>query len=342
MQRYLTFGRRDGRTPPEKKVAQQKASTAFKLSLGSIRGWLLGIAPEEASFARRGFSPGCARERLELIGVVFLQGYRMALEETDPLGLAPRLNQLDPEVRGFAFEGAAMALALLDLVTPWKKTRWHYFMQSGGAKHIYMSYVGVGWALARLQRWRKGHAGLTDPLLRWLAIDGYGFHEGYFHWSKFIRRRALPERLAGYSRRVFDQGLGRSLWFVNGADVERVAATIATFPVTRRADLWSGVGLACAYAGGVEQAALTAMREAAATYRAQLAQGASFAAKTRQKAGNLTEHTEMACRILCGISATSAAEITDHELKDLPYDRELPAYEIWRQRIQAHFSTGTT
>jgi hypothetical protein len=327
-----------------KNVSQQKASTAFKLSLGSIRQRLLGIAPEEASFARRGFSPGHARERLELIGVVFLRGYQLALEETDPRGLAARLNQLDAESRGFAFEGAAMALALLDLMTPWKKHRWLYFMQSGGAKHIYMSYVGVGWALARLQRWRAvDHPQLTDPLLRWLAMDGYGFHEGYFHWPKFIRNRALPGRLSGYSRRVFDQGLGRSLWFVNGADVQRIAATIATFPVTRRADLWSGVGLACAYAGGVDQSALTAMRAAAAPlYQAQLAQGVSFAAKTRQRAGNLAEHTEMACRILCGISAAEAALVTDHALKNLPYDCELPAYEIWRQRIQARFSSEVT
>lgn len=320
-------------------MEQLKVSTAFKLSLGSIRQRLLGIAPEEASFVRRGFSPGHARERLEQIGVMFLRGYQVALEETDPLGLTARLNQLDSELRGFAFEGAAMALALLDLMTPWKKDRWLYFMQSGGEKHIYMSYVGVGWALARLQRWRGGHPQLTDPLLRWLAMDGYGFHEGYFHWPKFIRSRALPERLSGYSRRVFDQGLGRSLWFVNGADVERIAATVAAFPVTRRADLWSGVGLACAYAGGVNQAALSSMRVAAAPYQSQLAQGASFAAKTRQRAGNLTEHTEMACRILCGISAAEAAEVTDHAQKNLPEDRELPAYEIWRQRIQARFSS---
>jgi hypothetical protein len=329
-----------GALRPIKKVAQQKVSTAFKLSLGSIRQRLLSIAPEEASFARRGFSPGHARERLELIGVVFISGYQMALEETDPHGLVARLNQLDSESRGFAFEGASMALALLDLMTPWKKDRWHYFMQSGGAKHLYMSYVGVGWALARLQRWRGGHPRLTDPLLRWLAVDGYGFHEGYFHWPKFIQSRALPERLSGYSRRVFDQGLGRSLWFVNGAEVERIAATVATFPVTRRADLWSGIGLACAYAGGVDQAALTAVRDAAAPYQSQLAQGASFAAKTRQRACNLTAHTEMACRILCGISAAEAALVTDHALKNLPHNQELPAYEIWRQRIQARFSSG--
>ena len=232
-----------------------------------------------------------------------------------------------------------MALALLDSMTPWKRDRWLCFMQHGGAKHVYMAHVGVGWALARLQRWRVSHPRLTDPLLRWLAIDGYGFHEGYFHWPKFIRQRALPKRLKGYSRRVFDQGLGRSLWFVNGADVERIAANVSAFTDARRADLWSGVGLACAYAGGVDEASLKVLRDAAAPYRASLAQGVCFAAKTRQRAGNLTEHTEAASRILCGVSAAEAAAETDRALKNLPYDQELPAYEIWRQRIQARFSS---
>lgn len=300
---------------------------------------LLGISPAEASFARRGFWQGHARERLELIGVVFLQGYQLALEENNPSVLVLRLNLLDEELRGFAFEGAAMSLALQDMLTPWKKDRWLCFMQSGGASHTYMSHVGVGWALARLQRWRASRPRLTDPLLRWLAIDGYGFHEGYFHWQRFIKDRSLPLRLAGYSRRVFDQGLGRSLWFVNGADVERIVATIASFTAARRADLWSGVGLACTYAGGVDQSSIKALKAAAALYKAQVAQGACFAAKTRQKAGNLVEHTELACRILCGLSADDAAEVTDLALENLPGDGAVPSYEIWRQRIQARFSS---
>jgi hypothetical protein len=275
---------------------------------------------------------------LEQIGVSFLRGYQLALATKDSRELVSQLDLLDAETVGFSYEGAAMGLALLDLMTPWNKDRWLCFVQGGGAKHVYMAHVGLGWALARLQRWRKGHPRLVDPLLRWLAVDGYGFHEGYFHWPRFMRDRKLPERLSGYSRRVFDQGLGRSFWFVNGADVKRIVSTIATFPAARQEDLWSGVGLACSYAGGVDAAAVKALSAAAPAFRKQLAQGACFAAKTRQRAANPAAHTEAACRILCGMSADDAAEVTDIELKDLPRDGELPAYEIWRQRIQAHFS----
>ncbi len=69
--------------------------------------------------------------------------------------------------------------------------------------------------------------------------------------------------------------------------------------------------------------------------RGQLAQGAAFAAKARERAGIPSTHTDLACRILCGMPAEDAARATDVALVDLPADGVLPAYEVWRQRIQA-------
>jgi hypothetical protein len=130
-----------------------------------------------------------------------------------------------------------------------------------------MAHVGAGWAFARLCRNIGRPLARLDPLLRWLAVDGYGFHEGYFHCHRYIERPTRPARLSGYALRVFDQGLGRSLWFVYGADIARISSAIATFTPERRADLWSGTALACSYAGGVERAAIEALREAAGPYR---------------------------------------------------------------------------
>jgi enediyne biosynthesis protein E3 len=311
-------------------------------ALRLIRKAAFGISFEEATFARRGFHISDARsqQRLEQIGIVFLQGYRAALEDDGLDTLALRLRAVDAELRGFAFEGAAMALTLLDHLSLRKGTRLQAFLNGPGAAHVYMAHVGIGWALARLP-WLRRHAQqyLTrlDPLLCWLVMDGYGFHEGYFNWRRTIGRQAVPNRLSGYARRVFDQGLGRSLWFVEGADVRRISSTITSFQPERRADLWSGVGLACAYAGGVEHADIEAMRITARPYTYQLAQGAAFAAKVRQRANNPAVHTETACRILCGVSAEAAALVTDVALERLPSDSEEPAYEVWRRRVQAQF-----
>ena len=45
--------------------------------------------------------------------------------------------------------------------------------------------------------------------------------------------------------------MGRGLWFIKGMDIEEIAKTISTFEEERRPYLWSGIGLASAYAGGV-------------------------------------------------------------------------------------------
>ena len=314
---------------------------ADKVSLlGQARRRFLGLSTSEASFAVRGFraSEDEARRRLEQIGIVFLSGYHAALEETGFVPLAHRLATVETDLRGFAFEGAAMGLALLDCFTPWRKDRWRTFTAHLGEPHIYMMHVGLGWALARLRRSVTSHLAQLDPLLGWLAVDGYGFHEGYFSPPRYVEKRELPARLENYERRVFDQGLGRSIWFVKGADVASVASAINAFPSARRDDLWSGVGLACAYAGGCRRAAIESLRSAADRHLPALAQGVAFAAKTRQRAANLNLHTENVCRLIWSHSAEETAAITDAALEDLREEGELPAYEVWRRRIQNKFA----
>lgn len=321
-------------------MLQREAVGQRLLPWGQLRKRLFGLSPDEAKFTRRGFraSDPEAQRRLERIGETFLRGYEAALEEEDPAALAGRLDGAAAEFRGFAFEGAAMGLSLLDGLTPWRRDRWLSFANEFGSPHIYMMHVGVGWVLARLRQRIAPRLSRLDPLLRWLALDGYGFHEGYFHWQLYIEGQEEPRRLRGYARRAFDQGLGRSVWFVRGANLQSIPQTVAAFPPTRRADLWSGVGLACAYAGGADGAGIAALSKAAGLYRAHLAQGAAFAAKTRQRAGNPAPHTELACRALCDCSAERAAGVTDACLERLPDDGPSPAYEHWRQRIQATFA----
>jgi len=279
------------------------------------------------------------RHRLEEIGRTFIGGYRAALEQDDAGLLGDRLSHVQGDLRGFAFEGAGMALALLDCILPWGGQRVQRFLRGPGGAHVYMVHVGAGWALARLHRPSSRLLGSLDPVLRWLAMDGYGFHEGYFHWPRTVEARRRPASLRGYARRAYDQGLGRSLWFVRGADVERIAGTIAGFEANRHRELWSGVGLASAYAGGVPRPVLEALRAAAGAYGPCLAQGAAFAAKARAHAKNASTYTDEACHVFCGLSAQHAAEITDQALAALPPDGDEPAFEVWRRRIQARFAS---
>lgn len=314
--------------------------------MGGLWRFLFRIPPDETTLAKRGFreTSAAARQRLEQIGTTFVTGYHAALEESRPASLRTRLEQtVEAEQQGFAFEGAAMALTLLDLLLPGKRRRLRSFLEGPAEHHAYMVHVGAGWALARLRRRTEPFLRRLDPLICWLALDGYGFHEGYFHWRRSIEARDTPRGLRGYACRAFDQGLGRSLWFVEGADVTGINRRIDSFADRRRADLWSGVGLAACYAGGVDAAALKALREAAGAFRPHLAQGTAFAAKARQRAGTSTEQTDTACRILCDLSAEEAVRRTEEAMEDLPHrepaDTE-PAFEVWRSRLRALFCEG--
>ena len=300
-----------------------------------------GISLDEASFSRRGFGDAAPakREHLENIGRTFISGYLAALEVGDLDGLAVRLNDVAAEFRGFAFEGAGMGLALTDNVWKRRSPKFIRFLEGPGAAHRYMLHVGYGWAVARLpwlRRYPKRVLSQHDEYLGPLILDGYGFHEGFFHWRSAIAGMRMAHALSGYAARVFDQGLGRSLWFFNGADVERTAACVNGFVESRRADLWSGVGLAATYAGGITETELSRLLELAKEYRSHLAQGAAFAVKARHFAGIQTPHTETACRVLCGMSCSEAASLTDSALVNVKGSGVADEpYEAWRSEIRA-------
>jgi hypothetical protein len=304
-----------------------------------LRRGLLGLSPEETTPTRRRFRVARAemRERIHQIGETFLAGYHAALEHGGSTQLTDTLDSIALELRGFAYEGAAMGLALLDCLTPWPTRRLGHFLAGMGKPHAYMVHVGAGWVWARLKFGLGRTRRAMDPLLVWLAFDGWGFHEGFFRWSKYIGGGTAPRRLLGYERRAFDQGLGRSWWFVNGGDPELIADVVADFETPRQADMWSGVGLAATYAGIVDEPVLDVLCGKAGSFQKQLAQGAVFAAKARQRAGNPNEYTELAVWKLSGLTVAEAAQLCDHELENSPGHSVEPAYELWRQRIQGHF-----
>lgn len=310
-------------------------------SIGRWRRRLFAISSEETRPERRGFAvtdPALA-ERLARVGATFLLGYHTAMEETTPEPLGRRLDAaVGVGWRGFAYEGAAFALAILDFLTPWSGSRFDRFVAGPGARHVYLAYVGQGWTLARLPRRVAPLIADVDPHYRWLILDGYCFHHGFFAWPEAVEAQRVPRRLAGYARRGFDQGLGRSLWFVRGGVPAAIAAAIGAFSEPRRADLWSGVGLAATYAGGVPESALGELAELAGPYRDHLAQGAAFAAEARILADDPTPELALACTAIWGRGAHELSEMTRELGRRLPVDESSqPAYEAWRERIRAEF-----
>lgn len=298
-------------------------------SLGTaLRRLLFGIHPREATFARRRFDATSdhSRERLEHVGRTFVDGYNGYLADR----VDERVAATDPELHGFLIEGSAMACALLDYVTPWQRDRLAALL-ARMPEHRYMIHVGAGWAAARLRRPLRTAVTRRDPLLSWLVADGWGFHQAYFHPTEWATgARSIPES-DGYLRNAADQGIGRALWFVSGAEPQRVAARIQRFAPDRRGDLWSGVGLAATYAGASSEAELSRLVELAGTHRGDVAQGAAFAATARTVANNVAPHVDTAARVLTGWDASALASLSQ-SLE--PSQRGATTYEEWRQAVR--------
>ena len=292
----------------------------------------------QADFGLRRFRlrPGPAREVLESAARAFLTGLNAPLD-----AVGERVAGLEPELRGFAFEGAGMGCALRDLLIPVGRGRVAALLGGPGAEYPHLVHVGIGWAYARL-RLRPVRPAGADPLLRWLAWDGYGFHQGFFRTDWAVGRQRAEYRLGGEARRVRDQGLGRALWFCECAEPEGVALRIAEFPFGRQADLWSGIGLAATYAGGADAGELARLADLSGTFRAHLAQGCAFACAARRVSGIVPAHTDKAAEVLAGATASAAADWTDEALAVLgPRPSTIADYQRWRAEIRQQWERNS-
>ncbi|RFU43646.1 DUF1702 family protein [Actinomadura logoneensis] len=295
---------------------------------------------------KTGHLPGDPEVRRRLEGVVaaFAAGYgaglasgRGPLEPDAPTapGTAPAPAGVPAALAGFAYEGAAMSRALLDVLTGTRGRRVAGLLEGPGRRHFHLVHVGIGWAYSRLRlRPWSGVPGARG-LPRWLAWDGWGFHQAYVRPGPVFYEHRVERGARGPAMPVRDQGAGRALWFHTCADPETVGRVIAGFPPHRRGDLWSGVGLAAAYTGVRPPDVLASLLRIAEGHRADLAQGAAFAAKARVLAGEVPGDVRDAIETLCSASPATAAKWTDiaHD-EAADHGDSLEDYQYWRTLVR--------
>lgn len=324
-------------------------STTF----GALRRRLLAPTLTSVSFRERGFpaAAGPVTEHLETVPHAVVCGFEWAIDTPLAWDVERRLGMVEPALRGFAYEGAAMAYTILDRMSMRGGTRARDFLLGPGRPHIFLTYIGIGFAMARLPRvlWKYVLPDLTGspyyPTMSWFAVDGYGFDRAYFDTKRWVEEQRVPKAYPwqghpDYFLRACDQGVGRALWFIHGAEPGRVAAAVRRFAEQRHADLWSGVGLAATFAGGCDERGFAALRATAGEYAPDVGLGAVLACKGRSYASYVPSYTETGVAVLTGISAAAAIDVADRTEVTADTAHPEPAYELWRQRIRAALDTG--
>jgi len=324
---------------PAAQLATLPGPTAADQGIRGLAGSLLGkvFAVTAATLKPPAIGDDASSARLKQVVFTVTDCCQMTVLNPGFETLVPALDDYDQELRGFAYEGAGVGLAALDTLVPTKR-RTLDFATGPGAPYIFGIYLGAGMGLARMRLGPEPfRRRLNDPLFGWAVLDGYGFHQGFFAHRKYVVQQRLPRSIQGFGRRVFDHGMGRSIWFSSGADVDRVGATIGRFHETRRPDLLQGVGLACGYTGGVDRPTVERLRTVAGDLRGHLAVGAAMSASIRHQVGNPAAHNDFASEVLCGMPSAEAAAVVSSLRQGLPVEKDVPAYALWREAVLRHF-----
>lgn len=289
------------------------------------------LTAESVDFAVRGLRTDrpTARTWLERRARSFVEGFNLLRQ--DYRHPHPALATVEAADRGFAYEGAAMGAALLDLMSCGLARALRTLRSGPGHRYDHLVSVGVGWAMAKA-RVPSVRVWELDPLLRWLAHDGAGFSDTFFSAGAALERVGADP---APTEQLWLQGAGRALWFVEAAATEPIAQRIALCPPRHRPHLWSGVGLAATYAGAPGEEPLAGLSERAGEHVTHLQQGSAFAVTARLRHGVVPSAAERALADLTGLTPAVAAAWVEDASRDLVTPGAGAVdYLRWRHRVR--------
>jgi hypothetical protein len=237
------------------------------------------------------------------------------------------LANTEKEFSSIAYESASMAIALKSFEAGTFPHEWLLFASGAAAAHHAQVYVGLGWAIAKFNFPFLTAVEKLDTQFYFRIADGCGYYDGSFKYRRTVTNKELPLYLPTAAMPMYDQGLGRSIWYTEKADVHKMCSRVETFATSRHADLWRGIGIAVAYVGGCDDADLKTLMQHATTNGFQLAYGAALAARSRTIANTMTVDTNRCSRLW--FSLTTATAIADED-----------AYCSWIKQIEEQVAAG--
>jgi len=243
-------------------------------------------------------------QKIERIRSVFLDTQLFFANNPESAALISYLENTEPAFRSIAYESASMAIALKDLENNDRLDQWLHFANGPASKHKAQVYIGLGWAIAKLNLPFTAIVASIETALYHRVADGCGYYDGSFRQRHAVQNMQQPVYLPLSAMPIYDQGLGRSLWYSCNADIDKIKNKIESFPAERHAGLWRGIGIAVAYVGGCNDDTLKMLLQYASANAVQLACGSALAARSRMQANTMTEDTDRCTRLWYSLTET--------------------------------------
>jgi hypothetical protein len=238
--------------------------------------------------------------KMEYIQKVFLSVQHYMQKNHELEELITFLDAEPPEFRSVAYESASMEIGLQELSCGKELNNWKKFYRRSAKAHTFHMDIGLGWAFAKTEISPTPYFESLHPVMSWMVFDGMGYYHGLFKGRRTVKNQLILNGIKEQELHGFNQGLGRRLWYISKGDVNQLIQLIRPFHLSRHADLWRGVGIACGYVGGSEKANLEQLLICSAGFKQQLCTGVALAAISRSASNSITGDIEIASEIICG------------------------------------------
>ena len=220
----------------------------------------------------------CIAKNIETVVSTFQKGRSLSEQEFGLDELISKLNQFEPRYRSVAFEGASMGVAIQNSLGTWNK------YAKAAEKHATQVHIGLGWAIAEGQMNLASTLSEIEPDFQVKVLDGYGYWHGLFRRRLTIRTQTIPKNITSEYQSGFDQGIGRTIWYITKGEVAKVVNIINHFSEDRRANLWQGIGVASTYVGGCSDELIGELKSASSEFKKNFETGIESAESSLKRA----------------------------------------------------------
>ncbi len=280
-------------------------------------------------------------QRIERIKSVFLETQLFYVGNDDTESLTAYLENIPSEFRSIAYESASMAIAIKDFAHGGELNNWLHYVHEPAKAHQAQVYVGLGWAIAKSNLPFLQVVEKIETRYYHRVADGCGYYDGSFRQRQTVLNQQIPAYLPEAAMPMYDQGLGRSLWYSCQADIDKVRTKIESFSRERQADLWRGIGIAVAYVGGCDDEYLQTLLKYAVPNSVQLACGAALAARSRMYAKTMTPDTNRCSRLWFALTAGETNIFSSVRVTVAEVDNET-VYINWIKQIEQGLANSFT